>query len=314
MKKIVRNIIKLIILIIILIGAYYYEDIEKIIKENNLGNVSNIVNPKDNNQNNISNIVSSTDNLEIYYLDVGNADSILIRYHNNNVLIDAGNNEDGEKLVNYFKSLGVENFKYVIGTHAHEDHIGGMDNIINSFNIEHFYMPSTITTTKTFEDVIDSLTKKNIKFETPKIDYKFNIEDIEFKILYIGDNKEDLNKTSIILKMTYKETSYLFTGDATSEAEKEILNKDIKSTVLKVAHHGSQYSSTAKFLNEVKPKYAIIEVGKDNDYGHPKKVVLQKLEKIGAEIYRTDQDGTIHLISDGKNIKIEKINTGTNGG
>ena len=304
MKKIIRNIIKLIILIIILIGTYYYEDIEKIIKDYNQGNVSNIVNPTDNNQNNISNIVSSTDNLEIYYLDVGNADSILIRYHNNNVLIDAGNNEDGEKLVNYFKSLGVENFKYVIGTHAHEDHIGGMDNIINSFNIEHFYMPSTITTTKTFEDVIDSLTKKNIKFETPKIDYKFNIEDIEFKILYIGDNKEDLNKTSIILKMTYKETSYLFTGDATSETEKEILNKDIKSTVLKVAHHGSQYSSTAKFLNEVKPKYAIIEVGKDNDYGHPKKVVLQKLEKIGAEIYRTDQDGTIHLISDGKNIKI----------
>ena len=311
---VIRNIIKLIILIIILIGAYYYEDIEKIIKENNQGNVSNIVNPKDNNQNNISNIVSSTDNLEIYYLDVGNADSILIRYHNNNVLIDAGNNEDGEKLVNYFKSLGVENFKYVIGTHAHEDHIGGMDNIINSFNIEHFYMPSTITTTKTFEDVIDSLTKKNIKFETPKIDYKFNIEDIEFKVLYIGDNKEDLNKTSIILKMTYKETNYLFTGDATSETEKEVLNKDIKSKVLKVAHHGSQYSSTAKFLNEVKPKYAIIEVGKNNDYGHPKKVVLQKLEKIGAEIYRTDQDGTIHLISDGKNIKIEKINTDTNGG
>ena len=314
MKKIVRNIIKLIILIIILIGAYYYDDIEKIIKDYNQDNVSNVVNPKDNNQNSISNIVSSTDNLEIYYLDVGNADSILIRYHNNNVLIDAGNNEDGEKLVNYFKSLGVENFKYVIGTHAHEDHIGGMDNIINSFNIEHFYMPSTITTTKTFEDVIDGLTKKNIKFETPKIDYKFNIEDIEFKVLYIGDNKEDLNKTSIILKMTYKETSYLFTGDATSETEKEILNKDIKSTVLKVAHHGSQYSSTAKFLNEVKPKYAIIEVGKDNDYGHPKKVVLQKLEKIGAEIYRTDQDGTIHLISDGKNIKIEKINTDTNGG
>lgn len=314
MKKIVRNIIKLIILIIILIGAYYYEDIEKIIKDYNQDNVSNVVNSKDNNQNNISNIVSSTDNLEIYYLDVGNADSILIRYHNNNVLIDAGNNEDGEKLVNYFKSLGVENFKYVIGTHSHEDHIGGMDNIINSFNIEHFYMPSTITTTKTFEDVIDSLTKKNIKFETPKIDYKFNIEDIEFKVLYIGDNKEDLNKTSIILKMTHKETSYLFTGDATSETEKEILNKDIKSTVLKVAHHGSQYSSTAKFLNEVKPKYAIIEVGKNNDYGHPKKVVLQKLEKIGAEIYRTDQDGTIHLISDGKNIKIEKINTDTNGG
>ena len=300
MKETTKKILEFIIVIVILVAAYYYEDIEEIIKEYN--------------EDSISNVITSTDNLEIYYLDVGNADSILIRYHDNNVLIDAGNNEDGEKLVNYFKTIGVDKFKYVIGTHAHEDHIGGMDEVINNFKINHFYMPSTITTTKTFEDVIDSLEQNKVKFETPDIDYKFKIEDLVFKVIYVGDDKEDLNKTSIIIKMTYKETSYLFTGDTTSEIENQILDKDIESTVLKVAHHGSGYSSSAKFINRVHPKYAIIEVGKNNEYNHPKEIVLKKLTKVGAKIYRTDIDGTIHLISDGNNIEIEKIKTDTNGG
>ena len=300
MKEILKKVLELTIVVFIFIGTYYYEEIEKFIKEYN--------------EDSISEIVTSTDNLEIFYLDVGNADSILIRYHEKNVLIDAGNNADGEKLVNYFKSLGIDEFKYVIGTHAHEDHIGGMDEIIENFKINHFYMPSTITTTKTFEDVIDSLNNNKVKFETPNIDDKFKIEDLAFRVIYIGDDKEDLNKTSIIIKMTYGETSYLFTGDTTSEIENKILDKDIESTVLKVAHHGSSYSSSSKFINKVKPKYAIIEVGKNNEYNHPKEIVLKKLNKIGAQIYRTDKDGTIHLTSNGKNISIEKLKTNTNGG
>lgn len=299
MDKTYKKVLEFIIVIILAISAYFYEDIESFIKDFNTDSIGEVT--------------SSPDNLEIYYLDVGNADSILIRYHDSNVLIDAGNNGDGEKLVNYFNELGIKKFKYVIGTHAHEDHVGGMDDIINNFKINHFYMPSTITTTKTFEDILDSLDKNNVKFETPEIDHKFKVEDLNFRIIYIGDDKEDLNKTSIILKMTYKNTSYLFTGDTTSEIENQILDKNIESTVLKVAHHGSQYSSSAKFLNKVKPQYAIIEVGKNNDYGHPKDIVLKKLNKVGAKIYRTDRDKTIHLISDGDNIKIEKIKTDTNG-
>lgn len=299
MDKTFKKILELILVIAIIISTYFYEDIEEFIKDFNTDSVGEAT--------------SSYDNLEIYFLDVGNADSILIRYHENNILIDAGNNGDGNKLVNYFKELGINKFKYVIGTHAHEDHIGGMDDIINNFKINHFYMPSTITTTKTFEDILDSLDKNSVKFETPEIDHKFKVEDLNFRIIYIGDDKEDLNKTSIILKMTYKNTSYLFTGDTTSEIENQILDKNIESTVLKVAHHGSQYSSSAKFLNTVKPQYAIIEVGKNNDYGHPKDIVLKKLNKVGAKIYRTDRDKTIHLISDGENIKIDKIKTDTNG-
>ena len=300
MNKYVRRFLEFIIIIVLTLSCYFYDDIEKYINEFTRDSISNVV-------------LSSPDNLEIYYLDVGQADAILIRHLDNNVLIDAGNNADGKLLVEYFNSLGIKHFDYVIGTHAHEDHIGGMDDIIDNFEIDHFYMPDVITTTKTFEDIVDSLSKNKVKFETPIIDSEFYLDDLKFLILYIGNEKNDLNNTSIVLKLTYKDTSYLFTGDATSEVENKILDKDLKSDVLKVGHHGSQYSSTAKFLNEVSPSYSIIQVGKNNDYGHPKDVVLRKLDRINSEVYRTDRDGTILLKSDGKGISIDKINTNTNG-
>lgn len=253
-------------------------------------------------------------NFHIYYIDVGQADCILIENNKKYALIDAGNNEDGPKLVQYFNSLGITDFEYVIGTHAHEDHIGGMDDIINNYNIKHFYMPDVVTTTKTFEDIIDSLENKQYNFETPEIDSSFNLADSTFKVLYIGSESQDLNDTSIILKLTYHKTSYLFTGDTTSKIEKQILDKDLKSDVLKVAHHGSQYSNSAQFLKAVEAKYAIIEVGKNNEYNHPQSVVLNKLKKLNTKIYRTDKDGTIILTSDGENISFQTIKTDTNGG
>ena len=245
---------------------------------------------------------------------VGAASLILINDNNEYSLIDAGNNEDGEKLVKYFKDLGITKFKYVFGTHAHEDHIGGMDNIIENFQIEHFYMPDAITTTRTFEEVLDALEEKNIAFETPEEDENLTFSDTNFKVLHVGKDKKDLNDTSIVLKLTYKNTSYLFMGDATSSVEKDILDKDIKSDVLKVGHHGSQYSSTISFLKKVSPKYAVIEVGKNNSYNHPKEVTLKKLEDLGTKIYRTDEDGTIILTSDGENMSFETVKTDTNGG
>ena len=263
----------------------------------------------------IQNVIKEEKNrLDIYFVDVGQADCILIKYLENNILIDAGNNEDGKKIVNYFQNLGITKFNYVIGTHAHEDHIGGMDDIINNFEIEHFYMPDVITTTKTFEDVLDALETHELTFETPEIDDTFNLEELKFQVLSVGKEKQDLNDTSIVLKLTYKNTTYLFMGDATSKVEKSILEKDLKSDVLKVGHHGSQYSTTAQFLKKVSPTYAIIQVGKNNTYHHPKEVTLEKLEKIGAIIYRTDEDHTIHLTSDGENISFEAIETDTNGG
>lgn len=254
-------------------------------------------------------------NLIIHFVDVGQGDCILISKNNEHVLIDAGNNEDGPLLVEYFKELGIKKFKYVIGTHAHEDHIGGIDNVINNFELGHYYMPDVITTTKTFEDVLDALLVKKKAFETPNIGDTFKLSDTEFEVLYLGNDKSDLNNTSIVLKLTYKNTTYLFMGDATSTVERILINegKDLKSDVLKVGHHGSQYSSTAAFLKQVSPRYAVIQVGQDNDYGHPKQVTIDKLEKLKTLTYRTDKHGTIILTSDGDNISFETIKTNTNG-
>lgn len=260
-------------------------------------------------------VVSNPNNLIIHYVDVGQGDCILIGQNNEYVLIDAGNNEDGELLVDYFKQLGIEKFKYVIGTHAHEDHIGGIDNIINNFELEHFYMPDVITTTKTFEDVLDALLAKKKAFETPNIGDTFKLNDASFEVLYLGKDKSDLNNTSIVLKLTYKNTTYLFMGDATSKVEKILLDNEVNlnSDVLKVGHHGSQYSSTAAFLKQVSPSYAVIQVGENNDYNHPKQITLNKLEKLKTLTYRTDKHGTIILTSDGENISFETIKTNTNG-
>lgn len=302
-KSVKKQLTKALLVLIILVAGYFYTTYfdNKNITKDVTTNVKQTIN-------------ESSSNLKIYFVDVGQADCILINDNNEYGLIDAGNNEDGEKIVKYFKDLGITKFKYVFGTHAHEDHIGGMDNIIENFQIEHFCMPDTITTTRTFEEVLDALEEKNIAFETPEEDENLTFSDTVFKVLHVGKDKRDLNDTSIVLKLTYKNTSYLFMGDATSSVEKDILDKDIKSDVLKVGHHGSQYSSTISFLKKVSPKYAIIEVGKNNSYNHPKEVTLKKLEDLGTKIYRTDEDGTIILTSDGENMSFETVKTDTNGG
>ena len=301
MKSKLFNFFNILFIILLFVYVYYDDDIRNYINAKLNSSVGSVVN-------------YNVDNLNIYFVDVGQADCILIKYLDSNVLIDARNNEDGVKIVDYFKSLGVDKFKYVFATHAHEDHIGGMDDIINNFDIEHFYMPDVITTSKTYEDVLDSLYSKKIKYDTPKVDSKLCFEDICLDVLSVGNDKENLNDTSIVLRLVYNKTSYLFMGDASVSVEKKILDKDISSTVLKVGHHGSQYSSSAQFLNKVRPQYAIIQVGKNNSYNHPKQVVLNKFKRMNTTVYRNDKDGTIILSSDGENISFNFDKTDTNGG
>ena len=303
-KKTKNKLMKILLVLIIMVCTYFYEEY---FQEDT---IKNEVEYRQNQE-----VKINPNNLVIHFVDVGQGDCILIGQNNEYALIDAGNNEDGQLLVEYFKELGVKKFKYVIGTHAHEDHIGGIDNIINNFELDKFYMPDVITTTKTFEDVLDALLKKQKAFDTPKIGDKFKLNDLEFEVLYLGTDKSDLNDTSIVLKLTYKNTTYLFMGDATSKVEKILINegKDLSSDVLKVGHHGSQYSSTATFLKKVNPSYAVIQVGQDNEYDHPKQVTLDKLNKLNTLTYRTDEQGTIILTSDGENITFETIKTNTNG-
>lgn len=252
-------------------------------------------------------------NLHIYYFDVGQADCILIQNKTNNMVIDAGNNADGLKLVKALKSLGIEKIDYLVGTHAHEDHIGGMDDLIRNFEIKTFYMPEVITTTKTFEDVLDALEEKQVAFDTPEIDKTFYLGDALVDTLYVGTDETDLNNTSIVLKVTYGRNAFLFMGDAEAKVERQILDKDISSDILKLGHHGSSHSTTKDFLKEVNPTYAIISVEKGNDYGHPHKETLTRLKNQNVKVYRTDKDHTIIATSDGNNITISTKEMDTNG-
>ena len=301
-KKLNKIFNKTILILLILIGISYIN--EELVKKENTSYAMKETLSKD----------SSNNNLEIYYFDVGQADSILIKEKNTNILIDAGNNEDGENLVNYLKNdLNIDKLNMIIGTHPHEDHIGGLDNIIDSFDINTILMPNATSTSKTFESVLNSIENKNYKITIPKIGEEFNYDNIKLKVIYTGTNEKDLNNSSIVLKLTYFNNKFLFTGDATSKVEKKILNKDIESDVLKIGHHGSEYSTTNDFLDKVNPKYAIIEVGKNNTYKHPKQTTLDKLNAKNIKIYRTDLDGTIKLTSDGNNITFEIIKTNIDG-
>ena len=267
----------------------------------------------DNTSSSYENNADNNNEVLVYFIDVGQADAIYIKDGSSNMMIDAGNNADGKLLVKYLQSLNVDEFKYVVGTHAHEDHIGGMDDIINNFKIDNFYMPEAISTSKTFEDVLDALDKNKVIFQTPKIGDKFTLENTNFEVLSIGTDTSDLNDTSLVLKMNYNNNCVLFMGDASSNIEENLLNKDINCQVLKVGHHGSRYSSSDDFIKKVNPAYGIIMVGKDNKYGHPTKKTLDILNKYNVTIHRTDEEGTILMHLKGNDITFENFKTETNG-
>lgn len=300
LRKLIKIILGIVIITIMIFKNNNIKDFDKTV-----ASIKNDVNDEVNGKVN--------GNLEVSFIDVGQGDCILIKNGNYNMLIDAGNNEDGEKLVNYFKSLGIEEFTYVFATHPHEDHIGGMDDIIKNFKIDSYYMPNKLSTTKTFMDVLDALESKNLKYTVPNKGDTLKLDDADIKIIYAGDETSDINDSSIVLKLTYDKNSFLLTGDATSNVEKKNCDEDIKSDVLKVAHHGSIYSSSDEFLDSVGAKYAVISVGKNNSYNHPSNKTLEKLSKRNIKIYRTDIDGTITFTSNGENLSVNTHKTDTNG-
>ena len=247
--------------------------------------------------------------LKIYYLNVGQADSILIQNEGQNMLIDAGNNADGENIVEFLQSLNISKIDFLVGTHPHEDHIGGLDDIINNFDIGTIYMPKVATTTKTFEDVLDAIENKSLTVTTPEIGKTFNMGSANFQILSAGTDEEDLNACSIVLKLNFGNLAYLFTGDEEIVNEEQMISSgyDLSADVLKVAHHGSNTSTSEVFLDKVSPKIAIIMVGAENSYGHPHKEILNRLNARNIKIYRTDTDGTILITSDGNQNNVQTL-------
>lgn len=253
-----------------------------------------------------NNEVKSESKLKVHYINVGQGDSILVQYEDKNMLIDAGPNAASDTVVNYLKRAGVKKLDYLVATHPHEDHIGGIDKVIDNFQIGTMYMPNKTSTTATFRDVVQAMKRKGIKAKNPVAGGKFSLGQVKCEILApISDKYEDINNYSVVIKATYGSNSFLFTGDAESLVEKQILDKgfDVRADVLKLGHHGSSTSSSAAYLKKVNPKYAVVSLAKINDYGHPHKETMDKLKSMGIKLYRTDECGNIVVTSDGKNIK-----------
>lgn len=252
----------------------------------------------------VSNTENGSRSLVSHYIDVGQGDSEFIELPDGTtMLIDAGTADYGETVVNYIKDLGYKKIDYLVGTHPHADHIGGMQKIVQSFDIGSVYMPKASTNTKTYENLLTEIKNKGLKIKTAKAGVSI-ISDNDLKVDILAPNSssyDELNNYSAVVKITYKKNKFLYMGDAEKLSEDEI-KADVSADVIKVGHHGSTSSSSKNFVKKVKPEYAVISVGKDNTYGHPKDSIIKRWEDIGAEVLRTDKDGNIVISSDGENI------------
>ena len=244
--------------------------------------------------------------LLVHFIDVGQGDSTLLESKGEFVLIDAGENAYGTTVADYLNSRGVKTLRYVIATHPHSDHVGGLDTVISRFAAENFITVETDQSTKTWLDVLDAVDKSGANYidAVPGTTYTFGAA--RFTILApLGNSYEGYNNYSVVTKVTCGSVSFLLAGDAEKQSENEMIDSgaDLSADVLKCGHHGSSTSSTAKFLKAVNPSCAVISCGKNNDYGHPHKETLKKLNLLGCQIYRTDEQGTIIARTDGETIR-----------
>ena len=241
----------------------------------------------------------------VHFIDVGQADAALVLCDDAYMLIDGGNSADSSLMYSYLKEQEITYLDYIVASHAHEDHVGGLAGAMNYADVGAVYCPVTSYDSEPFRDFVKYVEKQDLEITVPKVGDSFHLGSAVVEILGLNAEGEE-NDASMIVKISYGDTSFLFTGDAEREAEQALLNSglDISSTVLKVGHHGAADSTTYPFLREVMPTYAIISVGADNGYGHPTEGTLSRLEDAGAQIYRTDVHGNVIATSDGQSVTI----------
>ncbi len=242
----------------------------------------------------------------VHFIDVGQADAALVECDGETMLIDGGNAEDSNLMYTYLKKQGVDHLDYVIGTHAHEDHIGGIAGALRYADVDRAYCPVTSYSTKAFSNFANAVKNHGTSLTVPDLGARFSLGSAACQIVGVNST-DDTNSSSIVLRIVYGQTSFLFTGDAETDAEAVILNSgySLQSTVLKVGHHGSNTSTGYRWLREVAPEYAVISVGKGNTYGHPTEEVLSRLRDADVTTFRTDLQGDIICTSDGKTVTFQ---------
>lgn len=269
----------------------------------------------------VESFIEKDADLEIHYIDVGQGDCSLIKWEGAAVLIDCGEAEHSDDVLEYLKKQNVEKLDYIIVSHPHSDHMGGMSQIISSLDADKVIAPKVTEdmtpASKVYENFLTALRDKAMKLTAAKPGTVYTLTGRtaesadktppKLEILSPVKDYDDLNNYSVAVKLTYGTTSYLFTGDIEKEAEADILESgaDVSADVLKVAHHGSGTSSTDDFLNAVSPEICVIQCGSGNSYGHPNTGTLGRLEEHGAKIYRTDLNGTVTVYSDGEEIFVK---------
>ena len=261
---------------------------------------------------------ASSADLSVHFIDVGQGDCTLVMCNGKNMLIDAGESDQGEKVVEYLKAQNIESLDYVIGTHPHSDHIGGLRAVVESdIKIGKIIMPKIpdeqVPTSYTYTKLLKAIISKGLTI-TSADDSVFNLGSAVINTYTPKKKYKDLNDYSVATKITHGENSFLITGDLGKQSEKELVNRgcDLSARVLQVCHHGSRESSSDLFLSKVIPAYAVIQCGAGNSYGHPHEEALERLSGYTSEIYTTDTDGTIVFESDGEGMNIKKEKSDNN--
>lgn len=247
--------------------------------------------------------------VKVHFFDVGQGDCTLISANGKNILIDAGENDQAERVVNYLKDQSIDKIDILIGTHPHSDHIGGMDAVVNQFSVGEIILPklsdAQTPTTKTYLDLLTAVADKGVKVRRATPGDTIDIGGGKLEILGPLSEYTDLNNMSVVSRFVYQNASFWIAGDCSKEAEADLLaqGKVTQTNVYKVSHHGSSTASSQKFLDQLQPDYCVISLDADNSYGHPHKEVMNRLNKMNTTVYRTDLNGTVTAQTDGSTIQ-----------
>ena len=318
MKKVIRLLICIAMTIILTVGCED-KDIDNTNFNNENQSVNYDIDLTSNNLTNENKVERSTDEFDsissikgecnVWVLDVGQGSSTLVESDGEYMLIDGGDSDKSSYLVSYLKKKEITNFKYVIATHYDADHLNGVVGALNVFDVENVICPEYTTTTRVYNSFISIMDNKKINRIQPIVGETYSLGRGEFTIIAPNSTGySNVNDYSVGIRFKYNNKSFLVAGDATNISEEEIVNNsiDINSDVYIVNHHGSSGSSSSEFLNKIDPEYAVISAGKGNAYGHPAYKTLEKLNKIGAKIYRTDIEGEIEFSFTEKEIQFNK--------